>query len=144
MPPSERPALTVQLPDDWEGDLISNQDELIELLTQKLTMLIQNADEAEDTLRFMVRNLENASILGFGITNMKKLINADYWEIRNMLDNPEMTYHLMGLVGVPDEEDRLTWPQTASIEKPDNDADEMTLKDWVNEVTEGMYVPSWE
>ena len=136
--------MTVQIPDEWERDQIASQDELIELAIQKLETLILDADYPEETLRQMVRNLENASILGYGMTDLEKLAEGEYWEISDLLENPEMTYLLMQKVGVPEGQDRLTWPQTASDATPENGADEMTLEDWVNEVTAGMYVPSWE
>ena len=92
----------------------------------------------------MVRDLENASILGFGTTDLQRLAEADYREVSALLQNPEMTYLLMQKAGVPEGKDRLTWPQTANAETPENGADEMTLEDWVSTVTAGMYVPSWE
>ena len=143
-PPSERPALTVQIPDEWETEQIASQDELIELLTLKLQALIEDAYDPEETLGQMVRDLENASILGYGMTDLQKLAEGEYWEVNGLLTNPEMTYLLMQKAGVPEGQDRLTWPQTATEETPENGADEMTLEEWANSVTAGMYVPSWE
>lgn len=91
-PPSERPALTVQIPDEWETDQIASQDELIELLTLKLQTLIEDAYDPEETLGQMVRDLENASILGYGMTDLRKLAEGEYWEVNGLLANPEMTY----------------------------------------------------
>ena len=65
-------------------------------------------------------------------------------EVSALLQNPEMAYLLMRKAGVPEGKDRLTWPQTANAETPENGADEMTLEEWVSTVTAGMYVPSWE
>jgi len=144
IPPSELPELTVQIPDEWETDQIGSRNELIELLTLKLQGLIEKADEPEDTLRLMVRDLENASILGYGVTDLKKLAEGEYWEVYHLLDNPEMTYLLMRKAGEPEGQDHLTWPQKATVEKPENDAEEMTLEEWASTMTAGMYVPSWE
>lgn len=144
IPPSGSLAVTVQIPDERKTDQINSEDELIDLLTLHVQSLIEDAYDPEETLGQMVRDLENASILGYGTTDLQRLAEADYREVSALLQNPEMTYLLLQKAGVPEGKDRLTWPQTASEETPENGADEMTLEDWVNTVTAGMYVPSWE
>lgn len=144
IPPSESLAVTVQIPDERETAQISSEDDLIDLLTLQVQRLIEEAYAPEETLGQMVRDLENASILGYGTTDLQRLAEADYREVSALLQNPEMTYLLMQKAGVPEGKDRLTWPQTANAETPENGADEMTLEDWVSTVTAGMYVPSWE
>lgn len=144
IPPSESPAMTMELPEEWDVPEISSEINLIYLAEMKLERLIQEADEAEETLRFFVRNLENAGILGFGMTDVEALAKADQREIYSVLENPEMTYHLVRMCGVPEGEDRLTYPLKYNSESPDNGADEVTLEDWVDEVTQGMYVPEWD
>ena len=143
IPPSESPAMSVELPEDW-GEDIDSEDNLISLQEEKLAKLILEADEAEETLKFFVRNLENSGILGFGMTDVKELAKANWREIFSVLRNPEMTYHLIQMCGVPEDEDRLTFPQKYNSENPENGADEMTLEDWVDEVTQGMYIPEWD
>ena len=141
MPPSGSPALTVELPERWGSDSIEIREHLMDLVVRKVRLLIAEAEEPAETLAFMVRQLENASILGFGMTSVKKLAKGDENELWSLIHNMEMTYHLIGMA---EDGTSLRWPQKVTLEKPDNGADEMTLEDWVNEVTEGMYVPSWE
>ena len=136
--------MTVQIPDERETAQISSEDDLIDLLTLQVQRVIEEAYDPEETRGQMVRDLENASILGYGTTDLQRLAEADYREVSALLQNPEMTYLLMRKAGVPEGKDRLTWPQTANAETPENGADEMTLEEWVSTVTAGMYVPSWE
>lgn len=143
MPPSGNLALTVELPDDWGSDEIEDQDQLISLVAMTLQTLIEEADEAEETLRMMVRDLENASMVGFGTIDMEALCRGEFGEVWSLLDStPEMREHLTRLIEGKDRKE-VTWPQKATLREPDNGADEMTLAEWTYAVTAGMYVPEW-
>ena len=77
IPPSESLAVTVQIPDERETAQISSEDDLIDLLTLQVQRLIEEAYDPEETLGQMVRDLENASILGYGTTDLQRLMQPE-------------------------------------------------------------------
>lgn len=144
VPPSGSAAMTVEIPASWKTDEVDSKLNLIALTELKLQKLIQDADDPEETMRQFVRNLENAGLLEFGMTDVKKLAKAEYSEICSVLENPDVTHHLVQMCGTKKGEERLRFPQQYNSDSPRNGAPEITLEDWTDEVTQGMYAPEWE
>ena len=124
VPETGSAAMTLPMPEGWTE--IEDRENLLGLVEIRLRALLVEDEAPTRAAEYLVRELEMAGLVG-PVFDARKLAKGDREEIFQLMQSPELRTRLEDLAGV-------NWE--AYPLKPVRTRDpEISLADWVNEVT---------